>query len=228
MKFKAVLFDLDGTLIDSLQDLGNSMNSVLNRYNFPIHEIESYKYFVGDGVENLILRSLPKNNHQDRIIEKITFAYREEYGKRWYETTKPYPNIPELLNELKKYGIKIAVLSNKPDQTTKLVVETLLADWKFDAVCGAKSSIPQKPDPAAAIEISNLLELDPKEFLYLGDTDTDMKTANAAGMFPVGVLWGFRTAEELLKSGAEVLIKNPLELLDLFFTSKNLNDKFST
>ena len=142
----------------------------------------------------------------------------DEYKNRWAENTQPYPGIPELLRELERLDIPKAVLSNKRHDFTKTVVERLLPDFHFQIVCGAKPSVPIKPDPTAALQIADELHIPPEQFVYLGDTNTDMQTANAAGMFPAGALWGFRTAEELSANGAKVLLKTPQEVLNLFDT----------
>jgi phosphoglycolate phosphatase len=215
MKFNAVLFDLDGTLLDTLEDLADSMNNVLNRFGFPGHAVEAYKYFVGDGMENLARRALPENHRDEATVARCVAAMREEYGTRWAEKTHPYQGIPELLDALTARGIKMAVLSNKPDDFTKVIVTRLLPHWRFELVVGARPSMPKKPDPAAAVELAERLGIPPRGFLYLGDTNTDMQTAGAAGMYPVGVLWGFRTADELTASGAKVLIEHPTDLLEL-------------
>jgi phosphoglycolate phosphatase len=215
MKYKAVLFDLDGTLLDTLDDLSNSMNAVLKSSGYPIHDAEAYKYFVGDGIRNLVKRALPDGKRDDLNIERNFIAMREEYRRRWDERTRPYEGIPELLDALTKQNVKMTVLSNKADEFTKLVVAKLLPQWKFEAVFGERSSVPKKPDPAGAIEISLQLNIPVKEFLYLGDTNVDMKTATSAGMYAVGALWGFRKADELVEGGARVLIPKPASLLDL-------------
>lgn len=215
MKFKAVLFDLDGTLLDTIEDLADAMNFVLSRMGFPTHKVEAYKYYVGDGVRDLALRALPEGHRDEETVKKCIPAMRQEYGSRWDRKTRPYPGIPELLDALTARGIKMAVLSNKPDQNTKVVVAKLLSKWRFDVVAGERAGIPRKPDPDAALSIAEQLGIPPQEFLYLGDTNTDMKTAVAAGMYPVGALWGFRTADELLASGAKMLIAKPTDLLDL-------------
>jgi phosphoglycolate phosphatase len=212
MKLKAVLFDLDGTLLDTLEDLGEAMNQVLRNLGFPVHELQAYKYFVGDGVEMLIRRALPKKSLTEELVQQCLQAYREEYRKRWDLKTRPYDGVPEMLDALTEKGLPLAILSNKPDDFSKLVVSKLLAKWRFRVVFGVRPSVPKKPDPAAAFEIAALLAIPPSQFLYLGDTGTDMKTAVAAGMFPVGALWGFRTAEELTANGARVLIESPLDL----------------
>jgi phosphoglycolate phosphatase len=216
MKFKAVLFDLDGTLLDTLEDLGEAMNQVLRDLGFPIHEIQAYKYFVGDGAEMLIRRALPKDSLTEELVQQCLKAYREEYGRRWDQKTRPYEGVPEMLDALTEMGLPLAILSNKPDDFSKLVVSRLLPNWEFKAVFGFRPGIPKKPDPEGALEIAAILDHSPSQILYLGDTATDMKTAVAAGMFPVGARWGFRTAEELTANGARILIENPLDLLRHF------------
>jgi phosphoglycolate phosphatase len=141
---------------------------------------------------------------------------QDEYSKHWADNTKLYPGIPELLSALQERKIPTAVLSNKPDEFTQIMVEKLLPDWSFRIVRGLKSSMPKKPDPAAALDISRELRIPPCQFLYLGDSNIDMQTANSAGMYAVGALWGFRTAEELLENGAKALIENPQDVLKLF------------
>ncbi|NJD04223.1 MAG: HAD family hydrolase [Ruminiclostridium sp.] len=215
MKFKAVLFDLDGTLLDTIDDLSDSANAVLAASGFPTHKTEAYKYFVGDGVRELIARALPES-HRDKVtIESSLAAMRLEYRMRWADKTRPYKGIPQLLDALVENNIKMAILSNKADEFTQLIVKKLLPGWKFEAVFGESPAIPKKPDPAGAFKISDLLGIPAGEFLYLGDTNVDMKTAVLAGMYPVGALWGFRKPDELVEGGARVLIPIPEALLDL-------------
>jgi len=210
-----VLFDLDGTLVDSLVDLADSMNRVLIRQGFAAHPTEAYRYFVGDGIIKLAQRALPAEAQQEDIIKDCARKMRQEYALHWADTTRPYPGIAELLDTLASRGIEIAILSNKPDALTQEVVRTLLPQWNFAAVAGARETFPRKPDPAGALRIANLLRREPANFLYLGDTDTDMQTARAARMFAIGVLWGFRTAEELKEHGAQALLSVPGELCPL-------------
>jgi phosphoglycolate phosphatase len=215
-KFRAIILDLDGTLLDTLQDLADSMNGALSHFGFPVHALEEYRRFIGDGMENLVKRSLPVSAKNDlRMISQCLEMMRQTYERNWNVKSRPYPGIPELLDALSARGIKMAVLSNKPNDFTLKIVEELLPAWRFDPILGERPSIPRKPDPSSALEIANLLGLEPAGFLFLGDTDTDMKTASAAGMFAVGALWGFRNAEELIAGGAAKLIAKPAELLDL-------------
>jgi phosphoglycolate phosphatase len=214
--FQAVIFDLDGTLLDTLQDLADSMNVALSHFGFPVHELEKYRHFVGDGMENLVRRAVPDTAKNDpRLISRCLEMMRKTYELNWRVRTRPYPGVPELLDALSGRGLKMAVLSNKPDDSTRKVVDGLLGAWRFEAVVGARPRVPLKPDPSSALEIANRLKLGPARFVYLGDTATDMKTANAAGMFAVGALWGFRDAAELIAGGAAKLIEKPAELLEL-------------
>jgi phosphoglycolate phosphatase len=216
MKFHAVLFDLDGTLLDTLDDLGDSMNAVLAARGYPTHPIRSYTSFVGDGVQNLVRRSLPvEAGRDDAIVDELVPLMRSEYSLRWSAKTRPYDGITELLDGLAARGLRLAVLSNKPHPATLEVVAHFFPRWKFDATLGARPEVPIKPDAGAALEVCRQLGVPPEAFLYLGDTDTDMQTAAAAGMFAVGVLWGFRSAEELLSSGAKMIVSSPGEVLSL-------------
>lgn len=213
MSYEAVIFDLDGTLINTIEDLANSMNYVLISRGFPAHDLTAYKYFVGAGMQKLVRQALPPTERDDSTVEECLKAMTAEYSKHLMEKTAPYPGIPELLDALTARKTKMAILSNKPDQFTKTIVEKLLIPWHFELVAGSKENVPKKPDPTAALEIAELIGIPPAKFLYLGDTGIDMQTALGAGMFPVGVLWGFRNREELLANGAKMLILNPLDLL---------------
>lgn len=216
MVIEGIIFDLDGTLLDTLEDLADSMNEVLEGLGFPIYGLEAYKFFVGEGLEVLARRVLPEDRRTPEIMAQCLGKMRETYGHRWRLKTRPYPGIPELLDSLRPRGLKLAVLSNKADDFTQIMVAELLSDWHFDRVLGARSDHPKKPDPAGALEIAAALQTSPSRFLYLGDTPIDMQTASAAGMFPIGVLWGFRPADELRNSGAERLIAQPRDLWSAF------------
>ncbi len=212
---KAVLFDLDGTLLDTLRDIADACNAALGRHGFPPHPLDSYRYFVGDGVPVLVSRTVPAGQHTTETLASVAAAYREEYQRRWNTATTLYPGVAELLDQLTRRGIRRAVLSNKPDDFTRRCVAEFLSRWSFSIVLGASEAFPPKPDPAGALHIAHTLNLPPDQFCYLGDTPTDMRTAVAAEMFPVGVLWGFRPADELKAAGARLLISHPRELLEL-------------
>jgi phosphoglycolate phosphatase len=202
-------------LLNTLADLADSMNAALIQMGFPTHPTDAYRYFVGDSVDEEARRALPPANRDLQTIKKCVEISINEYTNRWDKNTKPYPGIPQLLDELERLKIAKTIFSNKPDNFTKLIAEKLLADWSFDFVIGVSPTAPKKPDPSAAIKIAESLKILPHQFLYLGDTNTDMQTAVAAGMYPVGALWGFRSADELLANGAKTLVKKPLEVLGL-------------
>lgn len=213
--YKAILFDLDGTLLDTLEDLGNSANRVLSQKGFPTHALDSYRYFVGDGSAMLITRALPEDKRNDDMVQLCLDAFLKDYRRNWNVSTKPYDGIAKMLDSLTAHRIKLAVLSNKRHDLTKLCVTELLHKWRFEAILGQRKNVPRKPDPAGALEAAQILNISPSDFLFLGDSAVDMKTALAAGMFPVGALWGFRPAKELLQSGARALINEPPEILNL-------------
>jgi phosphoglycolate phosphatase len=215
MRVKAVLFDLDGTLLDTLEDIANSVNSALLRYGLPTHSVDAYRYFIGDGVTTLVSRALPDENRDNDIIAKCVKGFRQEYSRNWNVNTRPYEGVPELLDALAAKHIKMAVLSNKPDDFTKQCVSELLPNHSFEMILGQRDAIPIKPAPVGALQIADRLGIPPSRFLYLGDSAIDMKTAARAGMFPVGALWGFRPLEELLEHGAQAVIERPVDLLGL-------------
>ncbi len=216
MNRKAVLFDLDGTLLDTLEDLADSANAVLERRGFPTHPLEAYRFFVGDGMRNLVQRTLPSGRADDEpFVDEVFLAMKEEYSGRWDAKTKPYDGVPKLLDELDERGIGKCVVSNKPHEFTLLCVHRLLGNWTFDAIQGVTDDVPPKPDTTGALQTARTLGLSPGEFLYLGDTNTDMQTARAAGMFAVGAAWGFRPVDELRSNGAQAIAEHPTDLLDL-------------
>jgi len=215
MNFKAVIFDLDGTLLDTLEDIADAANHVLSHRGFPTYDTDAYRHFVGDGINILFTRVLPEEKQNEEAVSECVQAFREAYGHHWNIKTKPYDGVPEMLDGLTARGLKMAVLSNKPDDFAKKCVAELLSKWRFEVVSGFRNGIPPKPDPGGALQIAEILDIEPEQILYLGDTDVDMKTAIAAGMFPVGALWGFRSVEELRNSGAEKVIALPQDLLHL-------------
>ena len=210
MIFKAVIFDLDGTLLDSLQDLAETLNTVLSSHDLPVHELDEYRLLVGYGMQELVRKAVPEKLNSDKaLIDTLLGEMKEKYSRTWKNNTRPYPGIAELLDWLAKTGLKRGILSNKPDEFTKLCVETLLSSWQFDLVMGHHEGIRHKPDPEGALLIAAEFGCSPEEILYIGDSSVDMQTAKAAGMFPLGVLWGFRSEEELRNHGAGTLAKVP-------------------
>ena len=177
MQFKAVCFDLDGTLLDSLADLADCTNKILLKRGFPEHPVDAFRYFVGDGAKMLMTRVLPEEVRNESLIEDCRQDFETSYRECWNEQTIPYKDIPELLDALIGRQLKLTVLSNKPNEFTLLMVENLLAQWNFEVVLGQREGIPRKPDPAGMLEICQQLEIPAEACLYLGDTATDMKTA---------------------------------------------------
>lgn len=215
MPFGAVLFDLDGTLLDTLEDLADSMNAVLEARGLGPHPVEAYRTFVGDGVRTLVRRAFPADRQGDAALDEGVAAMIREYGLRWRAKTRPYEGVGEMLDGLFARRRRVAILSNKPDDLTRMTTGALLGRWSFDLVWGVKPGVPKKPDPTGALAIAKALGVTPSEILYCGDTNTDMETATAAGMVGVGALWGFRDAEELERSGARALLEHPPDLLGL-------------
>ncbi len=215
MDWQAVLFDLDGTLLDTLEDLADATNAVLAREGLPTHPVHKYRYFVGDGLRNQVSRALPPGSRGQQTVARCMKAAREEYARRWDRNTRPYEGVPEMLDGLTARAVRMSILSNKPDDFARLVVARLLSEWSFEVVLGAREGVPLKPDPAGALQVARQMACPPEQFLYVGDTATDMRTARAACMFPVGAVWGFRTEHELRESGARELLNRPQELLDL-------------
>ena len=213
---EAVIFDLDGTLLDTLEDLADSMNAVLLDRGFPTHPLEAYRYFVGEGVEKLVCRALPDAMATDEFVLTCVEAMEAEYGRRWANKTMAYPGIPPLLDTLTNLEIPMAVLSNKPEKFTRLAVSEFLKRWPFYSVSGARPDLPKKPDPSGALAIAADLAVETHRCLYLGDTATDMRTATRAGMYAVGATWGFRPRDELLAAGARSLADDPLDILEFF------------
>ena len=206
--FKGAVFDLDGTLLDTLADIANSANEVLNDLGLPTHPVESYRYFVGDGVRVLLSRVLPEDWRTPERIESCLEKMRPSYLKHLNVTARPYPEIPGLLAGLKESGCQIAVLSNKPHNLTELCVSQFFDETGFDPVFGLQDGQKPKPDPAGARKIIDQWQISSEDIVYFGDTSTDMETALRAGMHPVGVQWGFRQPDELTSAGARIVIES--------------------
>ncbi len=212
---RLIVFDLDGTLINSLEDLADSANHVLELHGFPIHPVDAYRYFVGDGVRKLIERILPAEERTDTRIEQCKAEFVDYYKIHMEDKTVVYEGITELLKALKTRGLKIAVATNK----VHVAVEPLMAKYfpniRFDSMIGQREGIPVKPAPQIMYDILNETGCQPSDTLHIGDTATDMQLAQNAGVTPVGVLWGYRPLEELQEAGAKFIISRPEELLGL-------------
>ncbi len=215
MHFKAVIFDLDGTLVNSIEDLADSMNRVLRQNNLPVHNIEAYKFFVGNGIRNLVKAALPEKHHEEVDINRFMAYMMETYSDNCIKKTTVYKGIPDLLDALVLRDMKAAVFSNKPDELTKKVVKALLPYNHFESVIGFTHDSLKKPNPTIPLRICNTFGLLPKNVIFVGDSGVDMQTADKAGMFAVGALWGFRTKEELALNGAKYFLNQPSDLLNI-------------
>lgn len=215
MKYKAAIFDLDGTLIDSLADLGDSANEMLASYGFPAHTIEEYRYFVGNGSRKLIERCLPKDKAQDAsFVDEALARYKACYEKNLVHKTKCYAGIDEMLQALQEKNIPLGICTNKHQSAADEVCQKLLAKHSFVEIIGDRPGLPRKPDPQKVLAIAVKMGVKPEEVAYFGDTSVDMETARNAGFLPVGVTWGFRPRQELVETGAKVLLDNPMELFE--------------
>jgi len=211
----AMIFDLDGTLLDTIDDLADAMNAALVQRGYPTHPVQEYKYFIGEGVDVFARSALPPQARDEKTVVDLVRIYRVKYAENWARKTRPYPGILALLQGLNARKTPMAVLSNKRDAVTKQMIAHFLPEISFTEIRGACSEIPLKPDPTGALAIAKAFALEPRNVLFVGDTKTDMQTATAAGMCAVGVLWGFRTADELRASGAEHLIGCPDDIFAL-------------
>lgn len=212
---QGIIFDLDGTLLDTLEDLADAMNMVLASHGWPTHPLDAYRRFVGNGLAMLVRRAVPKTErHDDRWLDAITEEMRTVYGRRWANKTRLYPGIDLLLRTLRAQEFPMAVLTNKPHDAAMALVDHFFSKDMFQLVTGAHPDKPRKPDPTTALETADHLGVLPASTLFLGDSDVDMQTATAAGMTPLGAGWGFRSPDELLASGASTILYNPVELLD--------------
>jgi phosphoglycolate phosphatase len=215
MRFNGIIIDMDGTLLDTLEDLANSMNKVLKGLGYPVHPVEAYRYFTGDGMEMLARRALPEGCECEETVKRCMKEMDKEYSLHCRENTKLYPGVGELLDWLEGHRVPKAALSNKPDGFTKNMAEEFLSQWTFSEIRGESPSTPRKPNPATALEIAAGMGLEPGSILYLGDSRTDMQTAVRAGMYAVGALWGFRTAKELTENGAGILVETPQDVIPI-------------
>lgn len=215
MTCKAVIFDLDGTLLDTLADIAASANRVLTDQGFPSHPEQAYRHFVGDGSKMLMTRALPEDQRRPQTIELCLNAFIADYQLHWDEATQPYAGILDLIKETQKRALKISVVTNKPHRFTGVMMDYYFKKSSFFPILGQQDHIPKKPDPHQALVAADKMRVAPADCVFLGDSAVDMETAVRAGMQPVGAGWGFRSHGELAAAGAAAVLNHPLELLDI-------------
>lgn len=212
---KLVIFDLDGTLLNTIADLAQSTNYALRKTGFPEHEEEEYNYFVGNGINKLFERALPEGEKGEENIARVRHHFLIHYGEHNMDHSRPYPGIPELLTKLNEQGMKLAVASNKYHAATERLIEHYFSEIPFVAVFGQREGIKAKPDPAIVEDILAIAKVDKNEVLYVGDTGIDMQTAKNAGVAAAGVTWGFRQRAELEQFGPVHIVNQADEILEL-------------
>ena len=213
MKVKGVIFDLDGTLLDTLEDLADAANATLTHFGFPVHPVDSYRYFVGEGLKTLTQRIIPGSSATDAELSEYMQKFGEIYSRNWNAHSAPCSGIPEMITALLSAGLRLAVLSNKPHEFTKICVNEFFTEDSFSFVLGQREGVAKKPDPAGALELAGEMGLSVDEILYIGDTATDMQTGNRAGMKTIGVEWGFRDRSELESNKAWRIVATPDEVV---------------
>ena len=213
MKYQAAIFDMDGTLIDSLEDLTDSVNEAMAHYDFPSHTLEECRYFVGNGARKLIERSVPKDKASDSdFVSEVLEYYNGCYKRHLTNKTHPYDGILEMLQNLQSKKIPLGVCTNKQQFAADEIISAMFPANMFGAVIGDQKGMPRKPDPAKVLKIAAQFNVKPERVAYFGDTSVDMETAHNAGFLSIGVTWGFRPKSELIESGAEIIINHPSEL----------------
>lgn len=211
---KGFIFDLDGTILDTVESIAVNANQMLEEFGYASHAVDRYRYFAGDGQEELIERALKAAGDTGlQDFEAALARYRELFREGCMYHVKPFDGIPETLKELKRSGMKLAVFSNKADQNVQHIIHDIFGDTLFDFVLGARPDYKRKPSREGVDIVLHKLGVEAEECVYVGDTSTDMKTGTGAGMFTVGVLWGFRERQELVENGADIVIERPEELL---------------
>jgi len=214
-KYDGVICDLDGTLVDTLEDLADALNRVLRGEQAPGHSLATYKSLVGKGIRDLVGQALPPEKRSAETVARCYAAMLADYGEHCLVKTRRYDGVAELVGGLRAAGAKLAVFSNKSDELTQQIVRSLFRPDDFEVVVGAQPGVPLKPDPTVALAISERWGITPGRMVFLGDSGIDMLTATAAGMIAVGAAWGFRTKDELVENGARIVLDHPLELLEL-------------
>ncbi|MBQ8203280.1 MAG: HAD-IA family hydrolase [Clostridia bacterium] len=211
---KAVIFDLDGTLVNSLYDLADAVNFALEKNGFPTHETEKYKYFVGNGIPKLIERAVPEDSRNAETLIKVKADFFEYYTVHYADKTAAYDGMKETIDKMRASGLKLAVVTNKADNMAKAVAKAVYGDI-FDVVIGLSDEFPSKPHPASTLDTVKKLSVSTDECIFVGDSSVDMQTGVNSKITPVGVTWGFRSREELKDNGACYIIDKPCELLNI-------------
>lgn len=217
---KQIIFDLDGTLLNSLEDLADCTNYILRKYQYPEHPLDAYKYFVGDGIRKLIERAIPENVRTSENITLVFNDFIDYYSIHKTDKTAPYPGIIETLEFLQNQKIAIGVASNKADHLMYPLMQHYFPTILFAAILGKREGIAEKPNPQIIFDIMAKTGIAQSQTIYAGDTATDVATAKNSGLRCIGVLWGFRDRNELTKAGADYIIENPLELIDIIHTAE--------
>ncbi len=212
---KMCIFDMDGTVSNTINSIAYFGNNALKKAGLSTIDTDTYKKLVGNGAKVLVERMLKTVGADESYYEQVAYEYNTKYDNDFLYLTEPYEGIIDMLKSLKKMGIKIAILSNKPHGTALKVADALFSNSLIDACYGGREGIKLKPDPAGVFEIMKEFNVKKEECLYIGDTATDMKTGKGADLYTIGVLWGFRDREELEHGGADEIITHPLEIVDI-------------
>ena len=216
---KLAIFDLDGTLLNTIEDLGYAANHALQAHGYPTHSIASYPFFVGNGVRRLIERVLPEDARTEATIDRLLITFKEYYNDHNTDYTKPYEGIPELLSLLSSRGVAIAVASNKYQAATEKLISHFFPTLSFIAVEGQKEGVPVKPDPSIVFEILAKAKTPKADTIYIGDSGVDMETARRACVDSIGVTWGFRPEKELVENHADTIVNSPGDIAKLIFSN---------
>lgn len=211
---KGIIFDLDGTLLDTLKDIADSANEALRLSGYDVHPLDEYRFFVGNGVDHLVKMMLPKGTDA-AVTAQVIRDFHQAYDRNYANQCQPYPGIMDLLKELNRRGVQLGVCSNKPDAFTQIMVKQYFSDIDFVAVTGQRQDLPRKPDAAMPRYILEKMKLTENDVWFVGDSNVDIMTAKNADIRSIGVSWGFRPIQELIDAGATVTVDHPAEILDL-------------
>ncbi len=215
MTNQAIIFDFDGTLLDTLEDLAEAANRILADDGYPQHPVEAYRWFVGDGSAKLITRALPADQRDPETVQSCLERFITDYNEHWDCKTTVYPGIMDLLRTLQSRQVKMAVVTNKPHRFTDKMIQHYFPGSPFEPVLGQRDGIPKKPDPTQALAAAAHMQVAPQHCLFVGDSAVDIKTARRAGMQAIGAAWGFRPKSELRDAGADHIIDHPMDVLPL-------------